>query len=90
MQLKPLRPGKLQDWMAVEVNQTFVDIFRRPLLACFNHSYINCRLSDTHQECLISLLLKQDTSGKYKRSSPFKKLEAPYSSVLCCKNSSKM
>ena len=63
MQLKPLSLGKLQDWM---VYQTFVDILRGPLLACFNHSYKNDRLSDTQQEVLISFLLKQDTSGKYK------------------------
>jgi hypothetical protein len=60
MQLKLLSPGKLQ------VYQTFFDILRGPLLACFNHSYKNGRLSDTQQEVLISFLLKQDTSGKYK------------------------
>jgi hypothetical protein len=48
-----------------QVYQTFFDILRGPLLACFNHSYVNGRLSDT-QQGLISLLLKQDTSGKYK------------------------
>ena len=58
MQLKPLRLGKLQCWMAY--------ILRGPLLAYFNHSYINGRLSDTQQEGLISLLLKQDPSGMYK------------------------
>jgi hypothetical protein len=37
----------------------FVDIIKGPLLARFNHSYINGRLSDTQQEGLISLSIKQ-------------------------------
>ena len=60
MQLKPLSPGKLQGWMTYQLRYT------KPLLACLNHSYVNGRLSDTQQESLISLLLKQDTSSKYK------------------------
>ena len=68
MQLKPLSSGKLQDWMSYlwRYTKRFLDILRGPLLACFNHSYINGRLLDTQQEGLISLLLKQDPSGKYK------------------------
>ena len=66
MQLKPLRLGKLLDGIPVEVYQTFFDILRGPLMACFNHSYINRRLLDTQQEGLISLLLKQDQSAIYK------------------------
>jgi hypothetical protein len=56
----------------VEVYQTFCDILRGLLLACFDHSYKNGRLSDTQQEGLISLLLKQDRSDK-QRFSPFKR-----------------
>ena len=44
----------------------FFDILRGPLLACFNHSDINGRLSDTQQEGLISLLMKQEPSGIHK------------------------
>ena len=66
MQLKPLSLGKLQGLMAVEVYQTFFDVLRGPFIACFDQSYVNGRLSDTKQEGLISLLLKQDTSAKYK------------------------
>ena len=51
------------DGIPVEVYKTFFGILNGPLLACFNHSYINGRLSDTQQEGLISLLLKQDPSG---------------------------
>jgi hypothetical protein len=54
------------DGIPVEVYKTFFGILKGPLLACFNHSYINGRLSDTQQEGLISLLLKQDPSGTYK------------------------
>ena len=68
MQLKYLSLGKLQGWMAYHYKCTklFFYILRESLLACFNHAYINGRLSDTQQEGLISLLLKQDPSGKYK------------------------
>ena len=45
--------------------QTF-DVLKDPLLACFNYSYTNGRLSGTQQVGLISLLLKQDPGGKYK------------------------
>jgi hypothetical protein len=54
------------DGKPVEVYNTFFDLLKGPLLACFNHSYINGRLSDTQQEGLISLLLKQGPSGLYK------------------------
>ena len=54
------------DGIPVEVFQSFYDILRGSLLTCFNHSYVNGRLSDTQQEGLISLLLKYDTSGKCK------------------------
>jgi hypothetical protein len=67
MQLKPLSLGKLQDCHTCGgIPNVFFYILRGPLLACFNHSYINGRLLDTQQEVLISLLLKQDPSGKYK------------------------
>lgn len=59
MQLKHLSLAK-----TVEVYHTFFYVQRGPLLACFNHCYKNVRLSDT-QQGLISLLLKQDPSGKY-------------------------
>jgi hypothetical protein len=48
------------------VCQTFFDVLRGSLLAYLNHSYKNGRLSNTQQEGLISLLLKQDPGGKYK------------------------
>jgi hypothetical protein len=35
--------------------KTFFDFLRGPVIACFNHSYVNGRLSDTKQEGLISL-----------------------------------
>ena len=54
------------------------DSLRGPLLACFNHSYINYRLSDMQQEGLISLLMKQDPSGIYKDPVHFKILETSY------------
>ena len=54
------------DGIPVEVYNTFFGILKGPLMACFNHSYINGRLSDMKQEGLISLLLKQDPSGIYK------------------------
>ena len=67
MQLKPLRLGKLQGWMAYQLRYTkpFFDILKGLLLSCSNHSYVNGRLSNTQQEGLISLLLKQDPSGVY-------------------------
>ena len=66
--IKAFKAGKTPrlDDIPVEIYQTFFDILRGPLLACFNHSYINGILLDTQQEGLISLLLKQDPSGIYK------------------------
>ena len=66
--MKAFKSGKTPglDDIPVEVYQTFFDLLRGPLLACFNHSYINGRFSDMQQEGLISYLLKQDPSGIYK------------------------
>ena len=71
IQLKPFKSGKTPglDGIPVEVYQTFFIYTQRTvilamlLLLCFNHFYVNGRLSDTQQDGLISLLLKQNTSG---------------------------
>lgn len=62
---KAFKAGKTPglDGIPVEVYKTFFERLGL-LFACFYHSYINGRLSDT-QPGLISLLLKQDPSGVY-------------------------
>ena len=49
----------------VEVYHFFFFLPRGPLLHVLNR-----RLSDTQQECLISLLLKQDSGGIYIYNDP--------------------
>ena len=61
-----LKSRKFQGWMAYEkkyINPSF-DVLRGLLLACFNQSYKNGRLSDTQQEGLISLLLKIQSTNQ--------------------------
>lgn len=65
--IKSFQSGKTPGLDGIpEVYQVFFDILKAPLLDCFNYCYRNGSMSGTRQEGLISLLLKQDSDGKYK------------------------
>ena len=53
--IKSFQSGKTPglDDIPVEVYQTCLDVLKEPLLACFNYSYTNGRLSGTQQGGLI-------------------------------------
>lgn len=54
------------DGIPVNFYQTFYESVKTPLLNTFNWSYSKKQLTETQQEGLISLLLKQDSGGRYK------------------------
>jgi len=60
------------DGLPIEFYRVFFQSLKQPLLASFNHSFqVGC-LSDTQKTGLITLLLKQDSTGKDKEPSHIK------------------
>ena len=51
------------DGIPVDVYKELFDVFKGPMLQCFNYSFANGCLSDTQRQGLISLLLKKDNKG---------------------------